>query len=108
MTVARTWRAKIHSDRTDDYLTFLEGQSRPMFRALPGCLGAVFLRDGDDVTVVSVWADGSAVEALSTNSLYAKTVAALESSGILASTEGAKVHNCDGFIVRSEVLMPDR
>lgn len=98
MTVARTWRAQIHEDRIDDYLTFLEDRSVPMFRSFPGCLGAVFLRDRDLVTVVSVWADRSAVDALSTNALYAETVEAMESSGILVSTEAATVHECDGFI----------
>ena len=98
MTVARTWRAQIDNDRVDDYLTFVDARSIPMFRALPGCLGAVFLRDRDVVTVISIWTGGTAVDAVSTNPLYTETVAALESSGILVVAGGATVHGCDGFI----------
>jgi quinol monooxygenase YgiN len=100
MTVARTWRARVDAGRLDDYLAFLHERSIPMFSALPGCLGAVFLRDRDQVTVVSVWSDGSAIDALTTSSLYNETVAALDASGILRFTEGVAVHHCDGFVSR--------
>ena len=100
MTLARTWRAQVREDRIEAYVTFVEERSAPMFRSLPGCLGAVFVRDREHVTVVSVWTDGAALEALSTNSLYTETVAALETSGILVAAEGATVHDCDGFIAR--------
>ena len=98
VTLARTWRAHIQEDRIEDYLTFLEERSVPMFRSLPGCLGAVFLRDRDVVTVVSIWTSGTAIDALPSNALYTETVAALESSGILVAADRATVHDCDGFI----------
>ena len=100
MTVARTWRAQIGDGRLDDYLTFLHERSIPMFRALPGCLGAVFMRDRDQVTVVSVWTDGFAIDALASSSLYQETVAALDASGIMGFTDGTAVHACDGFVAR--------
>lgn len=102
--VARTWRARIGEDRIRDYLVFLEERSLPMFRSLPGCLGAVFIRDRDVVTVMSVWADRSDVDALSTNETYADTVAALDRSGILASSEATTIHNADAFVTRPDRL----
>ena len=100
MTLARTWRAQIHDDQLDDYLAFLEERSYPMFRSLPGCLGVVYMRDGRDVTVVSVWEDGSAVKNLETNQLYNDTVEELERRKILESTGPVVVQGCDGFIAR--------
>lgn len=100
MALARTWRAKIHEGRLDDYMAFLEERSYPMFKSLPGCLGVVFLRDGLAVTVVSVWEDAAAVDALETNRLYNDTVEELERREILASPDPATVHGCDGLIAR--------
>jgi len=100
MTLARTWRAQILADHLDDYMTFLEDRSFPMFRSLPGCLGVVFLRDGLAVTVVSVWEDAAAVDALETNQLYNETVEELGRREILESPDPVMVHGCDGFIAR--------
>jgi len=106
MILARTWRAQIHDDRLHDYVAFLEERSYPMFRSLPGCLGVVFLRDGCEVTVVSVWKDADAIEALETNDLYNETVEELERRKILKSTDPVIVLGCDGFIARARWTGP--
>lgn len=101
MTLARTWRARLHDERLGDYMAFVSERSGPMFRSLPGCLGAVFLRDGPDVTVISVWGDQAAIDALEHNRLYNDTVEELNRRAILEPSGPVTVQACDGLIASS-------
>jgi heme-degrading monooxygenase HmoA len=86
---------------TGSRLAFLEARSSPMFRSLPGCLGVAFLRDGYEVTVVSIWNDAAAIESLETNALYNETVQELGRRDILEPIGPVTVQGCDGLIARS-------
>ena len=84
--IARTWHARLTPGREADYETFAATQSMPMFSCLPGCRGVLFLGEGIERRVLSVWSDAGAIEALSGDPDYLAVSRRLAESGILASS----------------------
>jgi len=84
--IAQSWTATLVPGREADYDAFAARESAPMFRALPGCLGVLFLGDGLARTVLSLWREAADIEALDGNAAYQATAARLAASGILAAT----------------------
>lgn len=81
--IARLWTTRIDPARGRAYDAFAEAHSRPMFAALPGCLGARFLGSGDVRTVFSLWTDAESIAAAEASTLYQETVAQFRATGIL-------------------------
>lgn len=52
--LARLWTTRIASGAGSTYDDFAAHRSRPMFAALPGCLGAVFFGTGETRFVLSL------------------------------------------------------
>lgn len=83
--IARTWHARLSPGREADYDAFVATHSLPMFRRLPGCRGVLFLGEGLERRVLSLWADPAAIDALASSADYLAVSGQLAQSGILAS-----------------------
>lgn len=83
--IARTWHARLSPGREADYDAFAGTRSLPMFRRLPGCRGVLFLGEGLDRRVLSLWTAPGAIDALTGNADYLAVSRQLAESGILAS-----------------------
>lgn len=83
--IARFWEADLAPGRGADYDAFVAAYSRPMFAALPGCAGALFLGRGERRVVLSLWTGQAAIDALAESTLYRSVVRRLEDSGLLVS-----------------------
>ncbi|HYG25473.1 MAG TPA: hypothetical protein VD906_01050 [Caulobacteraceae bacterium] len=81
--VIRVWRTGLMPAQTAAYDAFVEEHSLPMFRALDGCLGALFLRSETHGLVVSFWTTADAIAALEHAQRYAATVKAIQAAGFL-------------------------
>jgi quinol monooxygenase YgiN len=86
--IARLWLARVDHARRAEYEAFVLQKSMPMFRALPGCLSALFVSDAGRLGALTIWRDQACVDALSGSAFYRDTVRQLEESGlILAAPE---------------------
>lgn len=83
--IARTWHARLSPGREADYDAFAATRSLPMFRRLPGCRGVLFLGEGLERRVLSLWTTREAMDALAGNADYLAVSGQLAESGILAS-----------------------
>jgi len=99
--IARLWKTGIDPARTAEYDAFADGYSRPMFAALPGCLGAIFLGNADVRWVLSLWSDPASIEALRSASLYRDTVARLQATGILRDPQTVELFEVTGGTVHA-------
>ncbi len=82
--IVRTWTARVAPGRSEDYARFAQTASAPMFRAMPGCLGVLFLAEADARYVVSLWSGEVALAAFERNHAYLDVAERLTRSGILA------------------------
>ena len=96
---ARLWTTRISTGAGSTYDDFASRRSRPMFAALPGCLGAVFFGTGETRFVLSLWVDQASIEALESNRLYKGTVQSFLATGALAEPQTTVVHEVTGGTV---------
>jgi heme-degrading monooxygenase HmoA len=89
--IVRIWRTEIDPVRARDYEAFVRERSQPMFRAQPGFLGVFYTLAGSERAVVTLWSDSSSVASLATSPTYARTVAAIEESGMLVGNQTTDV-----------------
>lgn len=82
----RIWRTQVDEDRADEYERFAAEESMPMFSGQPGFLGLLFGRAGTECTVVTVWEDDAAADALEASASYRETVARIGATGFLRGT----------------------
>lgn len=94
--LARLWTTRISPGAGPAYDAFANSRSRPMFAALPGCLGAVFFGTGDTRSVLSLWSDQASIDALERNPLYTRTVQSFLATGALAEPQTTLVHQVTG------------
>lgn len=87
--IARIWQARIDPRRGVDYDRFAHERSLPTFQAHHGFLGCAFLGDGEQRTVLTLWAAEADIEALEQSERYLDTVAAISDSGFVLSTAAA-------------------
>ncbi len=102
--IARIWRSTVNFDQIEAYEHFAQNQSLPMFRQQPGFLGVFFLRGYRDCTVLSLWIDSSAIEALATSTTYQATVRQLQASGLLRGQSSVELFEVSGSALLPEVL----
>ena len=102
--IARLWQTRVDPARGAEYDAVAETYSRPMFAALPGCLGALFLGTGDVRSVLSLWADRASIEALDTSTLYRETVARFQATGVLREPQTVELVEVTGGTVSALAL----
>ncbi len=82
--IMRIWRTLVDEGRTAEYERFAAEESLPMFAAQAGFRGLLFGRDGNRCTVVTLWQDEAAADALEVSPAYRETVARITATGFLA------------------------
>jgi hypothetical protein len=102
--IARLWQTGIDPARGAEYDAFAVTYSRPMFAALPGCLGALFLGTGEVRTVLSLWADRTSIDALDTSPFYRETVARFQATGVLREPQTVELFEVTGGTVSALAL----
>lgn len=91
----RIWRTKVDEGRAAEYERFAATESLPMFSGQPGFRGLLFGRAGTDCTVVTLWEDDAAADALEASPGYRDTVARIGAAGFLrggSTVERMNVH----------------
>lgn len=81
--IVRTWQTMIDPDRVDDFESFANTHSLPMFRQQPGCLGVFLSRAGADSTTFSFWEDREVIDRLVSSPSYQDTVRRIQKAGLL-------------------------
>jgi len=94
--LARLWTTRISPGAGPAYDAFANSRSRPMFAALPGCLGAIFFGTGDTRSVLSLWSEQASIDALERSPLYTRTVQSFLATGALAEPQTTTVHEVTG------------
>jgi heme-degrading monooxygenase HmoA len=90
--IFRIWRTTVDATRWDEYARFEQEHSLPMFQQLPGCLGVFFVRlAGNEAAACTLWHDQAAIDRLTDDPLYQRTVAQLEVTGLLEGTQRVEV-----------------
>jgi hypothetical protein len=102
--IARLWQTGIDPARGAEYDAFAGAHSRPMFAALPGCLGAFFLGTGGMRSVLSLWADRASIGALESSVLYRETVARFQATGVLREPQTVELFEVSGGTVSALAL----
>jgi len=102
--IARLWETGIRPGMESAYDSFAYTYSRPMFAALPGCLGAFFLGTGATRSVLSLWIDQASIDALKDSELYKDTVARFLATGALLEPQTTKVLEVTGGTVNAATL----
>ena len=103
--LVRIWRTGIDRGWLQEYASFEEERSLPMFREQRGFLGVLFLREGADrAAALTLWEDMAAVEALATSSSYLRTVEELVDTGLLIGGQSVDVFEVKGGRLRWEEL----
>jgi hypothetical protein len=97
--IARLWQTGIDPARGAEYDAFAATYSRPMFAAVPGCLGALFLGTGEVRSVLSLWADAASIDALESSPLYRETVTRFQATGILREPQTVELFEVTGGTV---------
>jgi hypothetical protein len=97
--VVRIWRATIDVTRAEDYLDFARSRSLPMFRAQSGFAGVLFAAQGAERTVITLWRDVAAAQALDHSPTYNATVAEIEATGFLREVSTAEVLELEGVFL---------
>ncbi len=103
--LVRIWRTGIDRGRLQEYASFEEERSLPMFREQRGFLGVLFLREGADrAAALTLWEDMAAVEALTTSPSYLRTVQVLVNTGLLIGEQSVDVFEVKGGRLRWEEI----
>ncbi len=103
--LVRIWRTGIDRGWLQEYASFEEERSLPMFREQRGFLGVLFLREGADrAAALTLWEDMAAVEALTTSPSYLRTVQLLVNTGLLIGEQSIDVFEVKGGRLRWEEI----
>ena len=81
--IIRTWQTEIDPERVEEFESFANNYSLPMFQQQPGCLGVLFSREDSDTTTFSYWKDQGAIDMLASSPLYLETVRRIQETGLL-------------------------
>ena len=70
-----------------------------MFEQQPGCLGALFLRSGNECIVLTLWRDKESVERLKTSKSYLDVITYYGASGVWVEEPSLQVFEVSsGFL----------
>ena len=89
--IYRLWTTGVDPAQLDRYREFARERSVPMFREQPGFRDVVFLQDGDEHWVLTVWDSMADVDALATSRSYVATAKALGATGILTGEQRVRI-----------------
>ncbi|MCZ6653710.1 MAG: hypothetical protein O7D91_11875, partial [Planctomycetota bacterium] len=73
----RIWSTEVNNDRFEEYESFANRYSLPMFQKQDGCLGVLFLKGSANCKVVTFWRDQKAIDGLNNTESYNETVKAI-------------------------------
>jgi heme-degrading monooxygenase HmoA len=96
MAIARIWRTRIDTGRSDEYQRFADKQSLAMFRAHAGFKGVIFAGAQEVRIVVTFWRDIEASRALEASPRYQKTVRDIEATGFIVGPSSVEVYALQG------------
>lgn len=85
----------MHPAQVERYREFANSRSMPMFREQPGFREAIFLQDGDEHWVLTVWDSMPDIERLGTSAKYLATARALADSGVLTGEQVVRIFHPD-------------
>ena len=89
--IGRIWHTEIDPDRISEYEQFAQDISLPMFRAQPGLVGVVMLRDGTRCQVITLWRSREAIAALEDSLPYRTTVVRIIDAGFLRGKQSVEL-----------------
>lgn len=103
--ILRVWRAKIISERVEEYRRFNREQCLPMLRKQPRFLAVLLLRDARGIVVsITVWDDQGTVEALESSPSYRTTTHELVGRELLNDKPSVELLEVEGGDLRAEAL----
>ena len=106
--IVRIWHTEIDPERVADYNAFARSKSLPMFRSQPGFRGVLFASQGAERSVITLWADAAAVDALDRSPSYAATVAEIEATGFLRGESWLEIFDADDGYLADNALGDER
>lgn len=98
--VVRVWSTEIDGERAAEYEHFVSTKSVPMFRRQSGFVAALFCGQGRERTVITLWRDRAAIDALDSSETYRATVSAIEAAGFLQGLQRTEIFDLHSHIVR--------
>jgi hypothetical protein len=99
-TLVRVWSTEIDTDRAAEYDEFVSTKSTPMFQRQRGFVAALFCGQGRERTVITLWGDRAAVDALDTSETYRATVSEIEAAGFLRGAQTTEIFELHSHTVR--------
>jgi len=104
--ILRVWRAKVVTERMEEYQRFEQERCLPMLRKQPGFLGVLFLREaGDGAVSITIWEDRGTLEALESSPSYRRTARELSERGLLARAQSVDILEVEGGDLRPDALV---
>ncbi|HEX2050153.1 MAG TPA: antibiotic biosynthesis monooxygenase [Actinomycetota bacterium] len=94
--IVRIWSTGVDPERVDEYLTFAQHRSLPMFHAHDGFLGVLFAESDERFATITLWRDRASVDALERSPTYRDTVADILAAGFLTGTQTVEVLDVAG------------
>ena len=94
----RLWATGLAQGQGARFDELAASHSVPLFKSIPGCLGAVFARSDRKAYVLTTWTDAASAEAAQKMQTYIDAVQAIARSGILAGEQSLEqITIADGF-----------
>jgi heme-degrading monooxygenase HmoA len=87
----RIWSCTIKRGRAQDYETFAQEVSLPMFRSQPGFLACLMSRTENECDVLTLWDTQASIEALGSSRSYNATVEKIRAAGFILSEQGVTI-----------------
>lgn len=83
----RLWTTGLAENSGSRFDELAVSNSVPLFKSIPGCLGAVFARSEKTGYVLTVWADEVSADAASKSAIYLEAVQLIGKSGVMAGEQ---------------------
>ena len=101
--IARIWTTKCRESRAQEYQRFAGDVSLPMFTRQEGLCGVLFLRQGEDCRVLSLWEDMAAIGKLATSQSYQAVVEKIVALDLLHGGQTVELLEVHGGFVGPKV-----
>ena len=101
--IARIWTTKCRESRAQEYERFARDVSLPMFTCQEGLCGVLFLRQGEDCRVLSLWEDMAAIGKLATSQSYQAVVEKIIGLDVLYGEQAVELLDVHGGFVGPKV-----
>jgi len=97
--IARIWRTQIDESRADEYRSFAQAKSLPMFREQMGFAGVLFAANLDERAVITFWRDAASARTLDESESYKSTVTEIEAAGFRHGETTVEMFELEGFLL---------